>query len=388
MTDIARDMQFGIFMAPFHKVGENPTLALRRDIELIEWADSLGYDEAWVGEHHSAGWELVGDPALMIAAAGERTKRIRLGSGVVSLPYHNPLIVADRYVQLDHLTQGRVMLGVGPGALVSDATMMGIDPVTQRPRMDEALGIIIRLLNGESVDHESDWLSLHGAQLQMRPYSRPCFPIAVASTRSPAGMTTAGRHGVGVLSLGAGLIGGKMDLKSHWEMAEQEAAAHGKTMDRREWRLVIRVHLAESREEAIQDVAAGREYERDRYFRKVSGIKNDFTIEDEIADDALVIGTPDDAIAALERIQEEAGGFGTFLIMVHEWANREKTMKSFELFARYVMPHFTGQLDPIRGSYDFVSSHKRDYAGSSIAALVRAYEEAGKEVPAELRPRD
>lgn len=117
-------MSFGVFMAPFHRVGDNPSLALRRDLELIVALDELGYDEAWVGEHHSAGWELSADPALMIAAAAERTRHIKLGAGVVSLPYHQPLMVADRFVQLDHLTRGRVMLGVGPGALVSDAFML------------------------------------------------------------------------------------------------------------------------------------------------------------------------------------------------------------------------------------------------------------------------
>ncbi len=134
-----RGMQFGIFLAPFHRRGDNPTLALARDIELIELLDRLGYDEAWIGEHHSAGWEIIASPELMIAAAAERTKHIRLGSGVTSLPYHHPFLVAQRFVQLDHMTRGRAMLGCGPGALVSDAYMLGIDPTTQRQRMDEAL---------------------------------------------------------------------------------------------------------------------------------------------------------------------------------------------------------------------------------------------------------
>src|SRR4029077_5369438 len=139
------------------------------DLELIEALDQLGFDEAWVGEHHSAAWENIADPALIIAAAGERTKYIRLGSGVVSLPYPHPMMVADRFVQLDYMTNGRAMLGVGPGALISDAVMMGIDPVTQRGRMDESLGVIVRLLAGEVVTHTSDWFELHGARLQMLP---------------------------------------------------------------------------------------------------------------------------------------------------------------------------------------------------------------------------
>ena len=103
-------MDFGVFLAPYHPVGESPLMTFRRDLELIEWCDRLGFDEAWVGEHHSAAWENIADPAVFLAAAGQRTHRIRLGSGVVSLPYHHPMMVADRFVQLDYLTNGRAML--------------------------------------------------------------------------------------------------------------------------------------------------------------------------------------------------------------------------------------------------------------------------------------
>jgi len=102
-------LRFGIFLAPFHKPGINPTLALQSDLELIQWLDRCGYDEAWLGEHHSAGTELSASPEIMIATAAERTRHIRLGTGVVSVSYHNPLWVAERIVLLDHLTRGRAM---------------------------------------------------------------------------------------------------------------------------------------------------------------------------------------------------------------------------------------------------------------------------------------
>src|SRR2546427_322161 len=204
-----KGMKFGIFLAPFHRLGENPTLAMNRDMELIEWLDWLGYDEVWVGEHHSAGWELIASPEVFIAAAAERTRHIMLGSGVTSLPYHHPLLVAQRFVQLDHMTRGRSMLGCGPGALVSDAYMLGIEPVTQRPRMDEALDAIMMLLRcDEPVTMKTDWFELREARLHLAPYTEPHFPIAVASVMTPAGVIAAGRHGLGVLSLGAGLPGG------------------------------------------------------------------------------------------------------------------------------------------------------------------------------------
>src|SRR6476646_413582 len=194
MTLPAR-MKFGTFMAPFHALGENPTLSFHRDLELIEWLDTLGYDEAWIGEHHSAGWETIASPELFIAAVAQRTRHIRLGTGVVSLPYHHPLMVANRMVLLDHLTRGRIMLGVGPGALYTDAVMLGIDTTKQRPRLEEALEIIVRMLHDDRpVSYQSEWFSLVEGRLHLRPYQRPHFPIVVASAQSPSGMVLAGKY--------------------------------------------------------------------------------------------------------------------------------------------------------------------------------------------------
>src|SRR5438309_10969084 len=195
-------MKFGIFMAPFHRINENPTLALERDLELVQWLDTLGFDEVWVGEHHSAGWETISCPEIFIGIAADRTKHIKLGTGVISLPYHNPLMVANRMVLLDHLTRGRVMLGVGPGALVTDALMLGIDPNTQRPRMEESMSVILRLLTDHTqYTHHSDWINLNDARLHLRPYTQPHFPLAVAAAGSPSGMVMAGKFGLDVLSI-------------------------------------------------------------------------------------------------------------------------------------------------------------------------------------------
>src|SRR5438874_9239614 len=171
MTIRPNRMRCGIFLAPFHPVDEDPTLALRRDIDLIEHLDRLGFDEVWIGEHHSAGYEIIASPEVFIAAAAERTKHIKLGSGVNSLPYHQPFLLADRFVLLDHLTRGRVMLGCGPGQLTSDAHMLGIPADEQRPRMDEALDAVMALLRGETVTLQTDWFTLQDAALQLAPYS-------------------------------------------------------------------------------------------------------------------------------------------------------------------------------------------------------------------------
>src|SRR5579863_2130523 len=238
-------LRFGAFIAPFHPLDENPTLAIERDLELVEFLDRLGYEEAWIGEHHSAGFEIIASPEVFIAAAAERTRRIRLGTGVSSLPYHHPLILADRINQLDHMTRGRVMFGAGPGALVSDAFMMGIPVAKQRDRMDEALGVIGSLLRGEEVTHKSGWFEGDKARLQMTPYSRPSVEIAVASQVSPTGARAAGQHGLGLLSIGATSDGGFNALGSNWAIAEELAKDNGKTMDRSGWRLVGPMHIAE-----------------------------------------------------------------------------------------------------------------------------------------------
>jgi limonene 1,2-monooxygenase len=387
-----RGMKFGIFLAPFHRVGENPTLAMNRDIELLEWLDWLGYDEAWVGEHHSAGWELIAAPELIIAAAAERTKHIRLGSGVTSLPYHHPLMVAQRWVQLDHMTRGRAMLGCGPGALTSDAYMLGIEPSTQRPRMLEAMDAIMRLLKCEEpVTMKTDWFEMNDARLHLAPYSDPCFEIAVASTITPFGMIAAGTHGVGVLSIGAGLPGGPEALASQWKIAEEAAAKHGKTMDRKSWRVVVNAHIAEDDEQALAEVQKGERIETVTYFEDTLGRppgRADDPLRDGVRMGTTLVGSPETVIKGINRLLEYSqGGFGGILFRAHEWANREQTLRSYELFSRHVMPHFQGSLGQIVGSNAWARENRKQVFGSTPEAVRRAFTDFGHAVPEEYRSR-
>src|ERR1700733_6487027 len=148
-----RDLRFGVFMAPFHNFADNPTLALQRDFELMEHLDRLGFDEAWIGEHHSGGLEIISSPEIFIAEAAARTRRIRFGTGVVSLPYHHPYMVAERILQLDHQLRGRLMFGVGAGSLATDVYSLGLDQTEIRGLTDEALDIVLRLMRGEVVSY-------------------------------------------------------------------------------------------------------------------------------------------------------------------------------------------------------------------------------------------
>ena len=378
---LAGPHRFGIFLAPFHPVGQNPTLALERDLELLQHIDRIGFDEAWIGEHHSAGYEIIASPEVFIAVAAERTRHLRLGTGVSSLPYHHPLLLSDRMVLLDHLTRGRIMLGVGPGALPSDAFMMGIDVARQRDMMEESLEAIVLLLSSEEpVTYETDWFKLRNARLHLRPYQQPRFEIGVAAQVSPAGPRAAGRFGCSLLSLGATSRGGFDVLGTHWTVMEERAAQFGTTVDRRRWRLVGPMHLAETREQAAVDVAFGLGDWVD-YFQRVAAlpVAVDATshaeqVEALNATGLAVIGTPDDAIAQIQRLTEQSGGFGTYLLMAHEWADRRETLRSFELFSRYVMPVFQRSAATLVASRDWAAANRPEFIGAAAAAVVSAIE--------------
>ena len=385
--DAPDDLTFGIFLAPFHPVGQNPTLALERDLQLIEHLDALGFDEAWFGEHHSAGYEIIASPEVFIAAAAQRTRTIRLGTGVSSLPYHHPFMLADRLVLLDHLTRGRLMIGVGPGALPSDPFMMGIDPAKQRDMMEEGLEAILLLLEGKApVTMETEWFKLVQARLQMRPFQRPYPEVAVAAQISPAGPRAAGKFGCGLLSIGATSAAGGFDiLGSHWEVMDERAAEFGTTVDRAKWRLVGPMHIADTKEQAIADVAFGLEEWVD-YFQRVAAlpIAPDTTNFDSLVDALIasgfaVIGTVDDAVAQIERLRVQSGGFGTFLLMGHEWADTAATRHSYELFARYVAPQFQDSSRTLTASRDWAAENRPEFIGAAgnavMSAIVKHHEE-------------
>ena len=358
------DLKFGIFLAPFHSLRENPTQALARDLELVQHLDQLGYDYAWIGEHHSGGMEIIASPEVFIAQAAAKTKHIKLGTGVSSLTFHHPFILADRMMQLDHMTRGRVAFGMGPGALPSDAQMLGIDTLKQRDMMLEAIEVLVPLLKGESVTRKTDWFELNDARLQLGSYSKPHIEMAVASQVSPSGARAAGTHGLGLLSVGATTSGGFNALAANWEIYERKANENDQVIDRKSWSLVGPMHIAETREQAMENVRHGLG-EWVTYFKDVAALP----IAPDAGDPAealvesglAVIGTPDDAIAQIKRLEEQSGGFGSFLHMANNWADWAQTKRSYELFARYVAPEFQGRSEPRQASYQWAASQHESY---------------------------
>ena len=354
-------LRHGAFLPPFHPMNENPAACIERDLELMQWLDRLGFDEAWIGEHHSAGWELISSPELFIAVAAERTKWIKFGTGVISLPYHNPLMTANRIIQLDHHTRGRVMFGAGPGLLASDALMMGIDPNTQRDRMAEALDVILRFFKGEYVTEKTDWYTYVNARAHILPYTKPYPEVAVVSAVTPSGGRLAGKYGLSMICVAATNPFGYDALAANWKIANDIAAEQGKTMNPAGLRLVGPMHIAETRAQARENV----KYGFDGYLGYLNNNQPRFNVPADkdaaewfVENNYGVIGTPDDAIAMIQRLYDKQGDFGAFLQQVHNWADFEQTKRSYELYQRYVMPHFSGTNGPRIDSFDWCTENR------------------------------
>ena len=370
-------LRFGYFIAPFHRAGTNPTLALQRDLEFAEHLDVLGFDEVWYGEHHSAGSEIIGSPEIFIAAAAQRAKRIRFGTGVISLAYHNPLWVADRLMLLDHLTHGRVIGGMGPGSLPTDSAMIGLTPTDTRELLETNLDIVVRLLAGQTVTAKTPTHQLVDARLQLAPYCADGIPLAVAGLVSPTGPRLAGKHGIGLLSIGATLVVEGFDaLAYHWGIVEERATAFGTQADRANWTLVGLMHIAETEEQARADVRFGIQ-PWFRYFQKVAAFPQ-MTMPGDQVDEMIstineagtgVIGTPEMARDQVQRLWDQSGGFGCMLQMGHEWANPAASKRSAELFAAEVMPHFQGQAQPTLDAAARASDAREGLAQSQNQAV-------------------
>jgi limonene 1,2-monooxygenase len=384
-------MEFGLFIPPQHYPQQNPTRALQRDLETIEFAERMGFAEAWIGEHHSSGHEIISSPEVFVASALERTKRMRVGTGVVSLPYHHPFHVASRAVQLDHLAQGRFMFGVGPGSLPSDAAMLGVPWPETRSRMVEAFEAVHHLLTSqEPLTMDAGWFELNEAVLQLRPFSRPLMPIAFTAMESPFGPSLAGKYGAGLISLSATTASGYGALGRHWSVVEEQAEVHEQVVSRDEWRVAVMLHIAETREQAIREVERG--LPRWAYYgaavsertfewldRNGEAPASPPTIEQLVeamgGTKIICIGTPEDAIEMIEGLVEATGGFGTLLLLVgDDWASQEAANRSLELFAREVMPVFQDSSTSLVGAMTRAQEHRQAHISEQRASIDAARE--------------
>ena len=352
-------MRFGLFTMPEHPPQENWTLSYDRDLERIVTAEKLGFHDFWIGEHHTGGYENVPVPEYLIAKASALTSRIRLGTGVINLPYHDPFLVAERLAFLDHLTHGRLDYGFGGGGLPSDRALFGLDAAEAKPRTDEALEIILQLLTSrEPVNFEGRYYSVKNRRLQVPPLQRDP-PVAVAGLTGTHNFELCGRRGWKALSVYfTPLIGGGAvpDLRDHAKALMRGAEAGGQSPERvrDKWAIVREVYVSHSRDQAIAELREGVKTSYD--YLKGLGLgalmKKDSAMPDEaltfewMADEIpWIIGSPADCIRQIHELNEETGGFGSLLINVRDWTTSDLFNRSLELFARYVVPQFNGQND-------------------------------------------
>lgn len=344
-------LDFGVCLAPFQSAAPNvsqgavetlnPVLA--DVVELIQDLETLGFHSAWIDEHTFSPASLTLSPELLIAAAAPSTRTIGLGA-LTCLHHDHPLILAERLVQLDHLTGGRLTICARPAPLNPGAQMMGVNHTRQRDRMNEALEVLVPLLRDESVNAQTNWFELHNAHIQVPRYTRPMLKVAVAAQVSPAGATAAGRHGLSLWSPAATTPGGFDSLAAHWEIYERNAALYGYRAFRRNWTLAGPMHIAETREAAFAEVEHGlaawaQDVAESTSLPVLAGGATDVAAE-LVASGLAVIGTAEDAITQIRRLWDASGGFGSFVLSGHNWADQANTRNSLALFARHVAPAF------------------------------------------------
>jgi limonene 1,2-monooxygenase len=380
-------LKFGVQIFPYHKPWISPTVQFEDDLRLIEHLDRLGFDQVWVGEHHSTGWQNISAPELLIAAAAQRTSNIRFGTGVSSLPYHHPFILADRIVQLSHLVKGRFIWGVGTGSLAKDAHMIGVDPLEQRRMTDESLEAILALLRYDGpVSRKTDWFEMNDAELHLRPYNGE-FDIRVASMLSPSGPRLAGKYGTGIFQFGVVGTPEGNPLADTWAIAEESASKHGQTVDRNRWSALHMFHIAETEEKARAEARWGLQ----DWIRYMMGIlplevsdPDDFDrLVDELNQTIYVIGTPEMARERIQTILDVSGGLGTLVVGHTEVGDPAAQRNNFELIAREVIPFFNGQVEARMNSVAAMARF-----GLTKERLAAAQDKARQEYEAERLTED
>jgi limonene 1,2-monooxygenase len=389
MTNFGR-LSFGAVYIAHHSPSTSASLQLQRELEIAEHIDALGYDEMWFGEHHSGGWEIVAAPEVMIAAAAQRTKHLRFGTGMASVPYHNPFLLLERMLMLDNLTRGRLILGVGPGSLAKDARMIGLDPLELRHMLEESMDTMFELLKYEGpVNRKNDWFTLNNAQLQWAPYNET-LPMAVAQAMSPSGPRMAGKYGTGMLSVAAASPGGFAALQDAWALASERAEEFGQQISRKNWGIAYFMHIADTEKEARRQVKYGlKEWVRymnvASFFRIDASLSEDETIDYLNESGTAVIGTPDTLIQKIEELQKQTGGFGTLHAFGHEWANHTDTKRSLEIIAERVMPRFQNHVAARNNA--FAESVREAQQGLGVAEWEAAGAKARAEHEAEQQAK-
>ena len=353
-------MKLGLFMMPCHPPERNIYDSHQWDLDYLELADGLGYDEAWIGEHFTTPWEPIPAPDIMIAQALMRTKRIVRAPGAHLLPFHHPSELAHRVAYLDHIAQGRLMFGIGASGLPTDWALFDVDGYAgqHREMTREALEIILKIWEDKGpFEYKGEFWNVTVTDTMwglckffLTPYQKPHPPIGVASLnyRSPT-LVIAGEKGFIPLSLAL-----NTDFcKSHWEAVEEGAQRTGKTPRRSDWRLVRDVYVADTDEEARHGALSSmtarawndyllrlfRQFDLMKVFKHDAALPDEAVTVEYLADKMWLVGSPETVARKIRELYQDVGGFGALITLVYDhWQNQEGWEKSTRLLAEEVMP--------------------------------------------------
>jgi alkanesulfonate monooxygenase SsuD/methylene tetrahydromethanopterin reductase-like flavin-dependent oxidoreductase (luciferase family) len=353
-------MQFGLFTMPSHPPERSLFDGHQWDLQVLRWADELGFSEAWIGEHHTAPWEPHPSPDLLVAQALMQTKRIRLGPGGFLLPYHHPAELANRVAMLDHMSQGRLNFGVAASGLPSDWAMFNVDGMSgqNRDMTREALDIILRLwTEDEPFEHRGKYWNVDKPDTMfgllkphIKPLQAPHPPIGVAGlSKNSDTLKLAGERGFIPMSLNLN----PAYVGSHWDAVEEGARRTGRQANRADWRLVREIFVADTDEEAWR-LSVGSMMGRmmEEYFLPLLsnfGFKEYLKHDPSVADSDVtpeycarhnwLIGSPATVAEKLEAVYDEVGGFGTLLVFGFDYVeNPGAWQRSMQLITEEVMP--------------------------------------------------
>jgi alkanesulfonate monooxygenase SsuD/methylene tetrahydromethanopterin reductase-like flavin-dependent oxidoreductase (luciferase family) len=329
-------MRFGIFSVADHYPRELTRSSQALYAELLEQvvaADELGFDSFWVAEHHFHEYGAIPRPPVWMAAAAERTRRIRLGSAVAVLPFDNPLRSAEDYAMVDVLSGGRLNLGVGSGYLQHEFAGFNIDPEEKRERFDEALEILVHALQGERVSYRGKYHQVSDVQINVRPVQKPRPPIWIATLRADRALRV-GARGFPVMLIPYASAE-TLDEMAAGVRAYQRAfvEAGGDPRDATV-PFGLHCHCAESTTQARAEAREPME----RYVRtRLYAVQRPF--ETLVEENVVAFGDPDE-ITRVARLYERAGFTHFLAIPNFGGLPHRQVLRSLELIAKHVLPRF------------------------------------------------
>lgn len=361
-------MKLGMFMMPLHPPGRNVSDTLREDREAVLLADRLGYCEAYVGEHVTDAAENITSCMIFLASLAAETKQIKLGTGTLNLPNSHPAAVAAQAAMLDHLLQGRFIMGISPGGLMSDAEVFGNFGANRNEMFVEGINTVLRIWASEPpYDITGKYWQISVARTMipeigqgyiMKPLQQPHPPIVgTAVAPHSQGVTEMAKRGWQPISANFLL---PEWVKSHWPKYVEGRTAVGASASPAEWRVAKSIFVADD-EATARRYGQGAEGPYHFYFKQLvrklvgaGGRGNLFKSDPDLPNEAItpeyvtqrlvIAGTVDSVVEQLLAFRAQVGDFGTLLYACHDWLDPALGRRSMQLMAEEVMPRVNAAL--------------------------------------------